>query len=128
MRKLAVFNNVSLDAYFTDATGDMSWAHRQDPEWLEFTAENAQGESEALFGRVTYDMMAAFWPTPQAMQIAPAVAQSMNRMRKSVFSRTLRNPSWQNTHVVNGDLAAEVRRMKETEFVNANETAVTRIL
>jgi hypothetical protein len=32
MRKLTVFNNVSIDGYFTDVEGDMSWAHKQDPE------------------------------------------------------------------------------------------------
>jgi hypothetical protein len=68
MRKLTVFNNVSLDGYFTDSSGDMSWAHKQDPEWAAFTAENAGGEAELLFGRVTYEMMASFWPTPQALQ------------------------------------------------------------
>ena len=45
MRQLIVFNQVSLDAYFTDAKGDMSWAHqaRDDAEWNDFTAENAGG-------------------------------------------------------------------------------------
>jgi dihydrofolate reductase len=112
MRKLTVFNNVSLDGYFTDANGDMSWAHKQDPEWAAFTAENAGGDAELLFGRVTYELMASFWPTEQAKQIAPAVAEGMNRMRKSVFSRTLEKASWQNTRIVKGDLVSEVRKMK----------------
>lgn len=75
MRKLTVFNNLSLDGYFTDGSGDMSWAHSQDPDWLKFTSENASGDAELLFGRVTYELMASFWPTPQAMQIAPSVAE-----------------------------------------------------
>ena len=112
MRKLTVFNNVSLDGYFTDASGDMSWAHKQDAEWTDFTSENAGGDAELVFGRVTYDMMASFWPTPQAMQIAPTVAAAMNRMRKSVFSRTLEKTSWQNTRLIKGDLAMEVHKMK----------------
>jgi dihydrofolate reductase len=118
MRKLMVFNNVSLDGYFTDASGDMSWAHKQDPEWNSFTAENAGGEAELLFGRITYDMMASFWPTPQAMQMMPAVADGMNRMRKSVFSRTLDKAPWQNTRIIRGDLATEVRRMKQEASPN----------
>ena len=47
MRKLTVFNNVSLDGYFTDAYGDMSWAHKQDSEWTSFTSENASGDAGA---------------------------------------------------------------------------------
>lgn len=111
-RRLSVFDSVSLDGFFTDASSDMSWAHSQDPEWTRFQGENSGGEAELLFGRRTYDMMASFWPSPQAMQSMPAVAESMNRMRKSVFSHTLDSAAWQNTRVVKGDLATEVRRMK----------------
>lgn len=113
MRKLIVFNNVSLDGYFTDAHGDMSWAHSQDPEWMRFSAENAAGEAELVFGRITYELMASFWPTPQARQMMPEVAEGMNRMRKSVFSRTLEQASWSNTRVIKGDLQSEVRKMKQ---------------
>ena len=112
MRKLTVFNNVSLDGYFTDAHGDMSWAHRQDPEWMAFTSENASGDAELVFGRVTYEMMASFWPTPQAMQMMPKVAKSMNRMRKTVFSRTLAQATWQNTRLLKDDLLGNLPRMK----------------
>jgi dihydrofolate reductase len=50
-----VFNNATLDGYFTSANGDMSWAHKQDPEWVAFTTENAGGGGVLLFGRKTYD-------------------------------------------------------------------------
>ncbi len=112
MRKVLVFNNVSLDGYIADAKGDMSWAHKQDPEWLAFTSENAKGQAEMLFGRLTYEMMAAWWPTAQALQGMPDVARAMNEAPKVVFSRTLREATWQNTRLVKSDPAAEVRRMK----------------
>ena len=111
-RRLMVFNSVSLDGFFTDAASDMRWARTQDPEWTRFQGENAGGEAELLFGRKTYDMMASFWPTPRAMQSMPSVAERMNRLRKTVFSRTLDKATWQNTRVVQGDLVAEVQRMK----------------
>ena len=112
MRKLQVFNTISADGFFTDDSGDMSWAHRHDEEWSAFSSGNAAGSGELLFGRVTYDMMAAFWPTAQAAQMLPQVAAGMNAMRKHVVSRTLREPRWQNTTVLNGDLAAEVQVLK----------------
>ena len=90
----------------------MSWAHSQDPEWRNFSAENASGDAELVFGRRTYEMMAAFWPTPQAVQAMPEVARGMNRMRKTVFSHSLENAGWENTRIIKGDLAAEVKRMK----------------
>jgi dihydrofolate reductase len=115
MRRLAVFNNVSLDGYFVDANGDMSWAHRagQDAEWNDFVSGNARGGGELLFGRKTYELMASFWPTPMAAQMQPVVAERMNSMSKVVFSRTLDTASWSNTKLVKGDLAAEVRKMKQ---------------
>jgi len=113
MRKLVVFNSVTVDGYFTDANGDISWAkQKQDAEFDEFVAGNAGGGGVLLFGRITYDMMASYWPTPAARKNDPAVAEGMNKLPKVVFSRTLDKASWSNTKVVKGDIAAEVRKMK----------------
>lgn len=112
MRKIVAFEQVSLDGFFVDAGGDMSFAHKQDAEWAEFTSSNAAGDGALLFGRVTYSMMASFWPTPAAMERMPAVAEGMNRVQKIVFSRTLSAVSWHNTTLVKGDLVAETRRLK----------------
>jgi dihydrofolate reductase len=112
MRKLVAFESVSLDGFYKDAGGDMSWAHKQDPEWSAFVAGNASGDGALLFGRVTYEMMAGFWPTPAAREMAPAVAEGMNRMTKYVCSRTLESASWQNTTLLAGDAASAVRRLK----------------
>jgi dihydrofolate reductase len=118
MRKLGVFNNVSLDGYFTDAHGDMSWAHKQDPEWQAFSAENASGGGTLMFGRVTYEMMAGFWPTPAALKSMPVVAEKMNKMPKVVFSKTLKKTSWENTEVASGDIVTRVRKLKESQGSN----------
>ena len=114
MRRLSVFNAVSLDGYFVDNKGDMSWAHagQDDPEWQAFSAENAGGDGVLVFGRITYELMASYWPTPMASQNNPAVAEGMNRMPKVVFSRTLDRVSWSNTKLVKSDMAAEIRKMK----------------
>ena len=115
MRKVHVFDNVSVDGFFTDAKNDMSWAHKRDEEWNAFMSGNASGQAELLFGRVTYAMMAAFWPTPQAAQMLPKVAAGMNAMRKFVFSRTLDAVTWRNTTLVKGDIVTEVTRLKQQE-------------
>ena len=60
MRKLVVFNNVTLDGYFADMNGDMSWAHKQDAEWNAFVQENASGGGQLLFGRITYELMTSY--------------------------------------------------------------------
>jgi dihydrofolate reductase len=112
MRRLVVFNQVSLDGYFVDRNGDMSWAHKQDAEWHAFVNENATAGGELLFGRITYDLMRSYWPTPLAIKNDPIVAERMNNLPKVVFSRTMDNPSWNKTKLVKGDLASEIRKMK----------------
>jgi len=115
MRKIHVFENLTLDGYFTDDNNDMSWAHKQDEEFNEFSSSNARGDAELLFGRITYEMMARFWPTAEAAKMLPDVAAGMNRMRKYAFSRTLNTVTWQNTTVLKGDLVAEATRLKRED-------------
>ena len=113
MKKLRVFESISIDGYFAAANGDMSFAHagRQDPEFADWVGGNANAGGELLFGRKTYQMMEAFWPTPLAAQQMPAVAKGMNAARKYVASRTI-TPTWNNTHLLAGDLVKAVRELK----------------
>jgi dihydrofolate reductase len=115
MQKLLVFNGISVDGYFTGVGNDLNWAHNPapDPEWDAFVANNASGGGTLLFGRVTYDMMASFWPTDQAKQQLPTVAAGMNSMKKLVFSRTQDTLRWSNTEVLKGDIVEQVRKLKE---------------
>ncbi|HEY1250469.1 MAG TPA: dihydrofolate reductase family protein [Thermoanaerobaculia bacterium] len=115
MRRLSVFESVTLDGYFTGRDGDLSWAHAgaDDPEFGRFIAGNASGEGTLLFGRKTYEMMVAYWPTPAAAKNDPKVAEGMNHMTKHVFSRSLENASWSHTTVMKGDLGHEVVDLKE---------------
>jgi len=114
MRRLLVFNQTSLDGYFADANGDMRFAHNEIPdvEWDAFVRGNASGGGTLLFGRVTYELMAGYWPTPLAAERMPVVAERMNAFPKVVFSRTLAKASWSNTTLVKNDLPGEIRRMK----------------
>jgi len=117
MRRLIVFNHVSLDGYFTDANNEMSFAQNPVPdgEWDAFVAANAGGGGVLVFGRRTYELMAGFWPTPFATEQMPEVARQMNNLPKVVFSSTLGQASWNNTRLVKGDPASEIRRMKQEE-------------
>ncbi len=112
MARLIVYNAVSLDGYFTGPNGDLSWGHSPDAEWQGFVEDNAKGGGQLLFGRITYEMMRSFWPTPQAANSYPIVAERMNNLPKVVFSRTLEKATWNNTTLVKDDLAGEVRKLK----------------
>jgi dihydrofolate reductase len=114
MRKLSVFNQVSVDGFFKAADGDVAWTHEgaSDAELDDWVAGNASGGGALLFGRVTYELMASFWPTPMAMQQMPIVAKQMNALPKIVFSRKLDSVTWENAHLVKGDLVTEMKRLK----------------
>ena len=115
MRKLIAFNSVTVDGYFTDEHGDMRWAYdvRPDKEFDEFVAGNASGGGQLLFGRLTYELMADYWPTADALRDKPVVAAGMNSMPKVVFSRTLDKATWNNTQLLKGDIASEVTKLKK---------------
>jgi dihydrofolate reductase len=116
MQRLRVFESVSVDGYFTGADGDLSWSHAggDDPQFADWVAGNASSGGALLFGRKTYQMMAAFWPTPLAAQQMPVVAQGMNAATKYVASKSLQ-PTWHNTQLLKGDLLEAVRALKASE-------------
>src|SRR5580700_8876457 len=114
MRRLSAFEQISIDGYFSTLDGSISWMHRpnEDAEFREFVTANASGGAELLFGRTTYELMAAYWPTPAAAAQSPVVAREMTARPKWVVSRTLRDPGWQHVRVLTGDLRVEVASLK----------------
>ena len=112
MRKLTVFNLMTLDGYIAGQGGDISW-HNVDGEFHELANAASNSGNTLLFGRVTYELMAGFWPTAEAIKTDPPVAAGMNKAEKIVFSRTLQKADWNNTRLVKDDMLAEVRRLKQ---------------
>jgi dihydrofolate reductase len=112
MRRLSVFNLVTLDGYFAGRDDDISW-HNVDTEFQEYAQKNSNSGNLLLFGRRTYDLMASYWPSPEALKNDPIVAQGMNSSSKIVFSRTLNKVSWRNTRLVKDDMLNEVRKLKQ---------------
>ncbi|MBI5353012.1 MAG: dihydrofolate reductase [Chloroflexi bacterium] len=115
MARVIVFNSVSLDGYFTDMNADMSFAHNAYPDagWDAFVSSNARGGGVLLFGRITYELMTKFWPTPAALESMPVVAERMNNLPKVVFSKTMDKASWNNTKLIKNNMEDEIQRMKK---------------
>lgn len=112
MRKLSVFNLVTLDGYFAGKGGDISW-HTVDAEFNKYAEEKANSGNILVFGRVTYELMSSYWPTLEAVKNDPIVASGMNSAEKIVFSRTLAKADWHNTRLVKDDLLTEIDRLKQ---------------
>ena len=112
MRRLVLFNMVTLDGYFAGPAGEIDW-HRVDSEFNDFAVEQLNSAGSLIFGRLTYEIMASYWPTTQAIDDDPLVAKKMNNIPKFVFSRTLDQVDWENTRLVKNDAAAEVAKLKQ---------------
>jgi len=111
MRKLIAFNMMTLDGYFEGHGHDISW-HGVDQEFDDFSIEQLKTAGVLLFGRVTYELMASFWPSEAGHADDPIVAGLMNSLPKIVFSRTLEKADWNNTLLVKTNVAEEITNLK----------------
>ena len=112
MRKLFAFNMITLDGFFEGPNRDITW-HHVDDEFNQFAIEQTRTVGAILFGRVTYELMASYWPTSAAQSDDPVVADLMNTLPKVVFSRTLQKAEWNNTRLVKDNVAQEILKMKQ---------------
>jgi dihydrofolate reductase len=103
---------VTLDGFFEGPNHDINW-HNVDAEFNEFAIEQTSAVDTLLFGRVTYQLMASFWPSPFALENDPVVAGLMNRVPKIVFSRTLEKAEWNNTRLIKDHIAEEILKLKQ---------------
>ncbi len=112
MRKIIVSNYVTLDGFMAGPNGEIDWSL-----WNEETAQYAKELQKSidtiLFGRVTYELMASFWPTPAADSEDPVITGYMNDTAKIVFSKTLEKTDWKNTKVIREINSGEILKMKQ---------------
>ncbi|MRS04865.1 dihydrofolate reductase, partial [bacterium] len=111
MRKVILFNMMSLDGFFEGPNHNIDW-HNVDEEFNDFALEQLSSTDGLMFGRATYELMAEYWPSEEAIRTDSVIANWMNRLPKYVFSRTLNRADWQNTTLVNGDAAIELHKIK----------------
>ena len=112
MRKVIMFNLITLDGYFEGPNKwDIGW-HRVDEEFNDFSIEQLNKAGGLIFGRVTYQGMASYWTSPDALKDDPTVAGKMNSIPKYVFSKTLDKVDWNNTQLIKGDAVQELTRLK----------------
>ena len=111
MRKLVSFMVVTLDGYYEGPNAEFDWPNVDD-EFNEFAISQINDIDTLLFGRATYEGMASYWPTPEAMEGDPAVAALMNAIPKIVFSSSLDAADWQNTELVKDGVAETITEFK----------------
>ncbi|MFD9461480.1 dihydrofolate reductase family protein [Streptomyces sp. NPDC060027] len=114
MRKIVLMSSVSLDGFIEGPNREIDW-HRVDAELHQHFNDLVRGYGALFSGRVTHELMAAYWPTadknPQSSPEEVEFARIWRNMPKVVFSRTLKHAEWHTT-VVRDVVPEEIRALK----------------
>lgn len=115
MRKFIMWNVITLDGYFEgNQNWDLSFHNIVWGQELEkLSHEQLQSADYLVFGRVTYEGMAAYWTNAEAEITEPKVAELMNNIPKLVFSRSLKSAEWYNTTIIRENASAEIKKLKD---------------
>lgn len=104
-----MWNVITLDGYFE---GEKNWDldfHETvwGPELEALSLEQLNGSAYLVFGRITYEGMAAYWKSAKG-----EIARLMNSLPKIVCSRTLQSADWQNSRLIKENLVSEIAALK----------------
>jgi dihydrofolate reductase len=133
MGKIIISENVSLDGVIQDPSGVEGFRHggwvgkvTDRPEAGKVLLDESVDAEALLWGRRTYEFLAARWPSRDGM-----LADRLNSMPKYVVSSTLEDPEWDNTAVLKGDPVEQVSKLKQEldgEIVVAGSIQLVRAL
>jgi len=116
MRKVILSNMVTLDGFFEGPNKELDW-HIVDEEIKQYANDLLSNVDALLFGRVTYQLMADYWPAaatnPSTSKSDLEIADKMNNLPKIVFSKTLQEVKWNNSRLVKENIAEEISKMKQ---------------
>jgi len=109
MTKLIMWNFITLDGYFEgNKNWDLDFHETIWGEELEkLSLEQLNSAGFLVFGRKTYEGMAAYWKTEKG-----EIAELMNKIPKLIFSRTLKSVDWNNSTLIKENASAEISKLK----------------
>jgi dihydrofolate reductase len=115
MRKLVSFMHISLDGFTTNSKGQMDWI-LADEEMFEIAGQQTLRSDTALYGRGTYEIMEAYWPTaadqPNASKHDIEHSAWYKSVQKIVVSKTLKNSELKKAKLFNENLLDNIRKLK----------------
>jgi dihydrofolate reductase len=121
MRSLIFFMHASLDGFVAGPNGEMNWITVND-EIFDFVDTMTPTADTALYGRVTYEMMEAYWPEagkqPNASKHTKEHSVWYSKVTKVVLSKTMSEEGLVNTTVISDDLADNINKIKNQEGKN----------
>ncbi len=116
MRKVVMFNLVSVDGFFAGPDGNIDW-HVVDAEFNRAAVDMIKPFDTIVFGRVTYQLFEGYWPNaatdPATSREDRIIAERINEMAKVVFSKTLTTVAWKNTRLLHEIAPDEIAKWKQ---------------
>lgn len=117
MGKLVSFMHISLDGFTTGPKGEMDWIHVDD-EIFDYAGNRTTEANIALYGRVTFEMMEAYWPTaadkPNPSKHDIEHSTWYNKVQKIVLSNSWKGKSLPNTEIINEHFAERINQLKNS--------------
>ncbi|MBS1492374.1 MAG: dihydrofolate reductase [Bacteroidetes bacterium] len=110
MRKVIVSNLVTLDGFFEGLKGELDW-FVVEGEFFDYVKEMFKTVDTILYGRKTYEHMAAYWPN--ATDNDATITHMMNKLPKIVLSKTLSKADWNNSRIIKENIPEEIHELKK---------------
>ena len=118
MRKLISFMHISLDGFVAGPKGEMDWI-KADEEIFDYVGKRVEGGDTALYGRVTYQMMEAYWPQagnkPNATKHDIEHSKWYNKVHKVVLSKTMKETGLADTRIISDNLSDGINEIKSQD-------------
>jgi dihydrofolate reductase len=116
MGKLVLFMHTTLDGFVAGPNGEMDWINA-DEEIFDYAGKRTTESDTALYGRLTYQMMQAYWPTaaeqPAATKHDIEHSKWYSRVTKVVLSRSLKGSNLPGTKIISENLSKEINQLKQ---------------
>lgn len=124
MGKLVVVEWISVDGVFDTALFDTWFFPFDSAERQEYIRQATLSNTAILYGRKTYEELAAYWPDNTDPALS-AITQKLNQTPKYVVSNSLTEPAWKNTTVLSGDVFTQIEALKKQpdQLIHVNGSA-----
>jgi dihydrofolate reductase len=110
MRKIIAQEMVTVDGCFAGPNGELDW-FVWDDVLKDYSISTLSGVDTLLFGRVTYELMAGYWPN--AIEEDPVIKKAINSLPKIVFSKSLKSVDWNNSRLIREIIPEEIMKLKQ---------------
>lgn len=118
MRKLFSFMHISLDGFVAGPNGEMDWI-KVDQEIFDFVENRISAGDTAMYGRKTFEMMEAYWPTaavqPNASKHDRVHSKWYMNAHKIVLSKSMKSTTAKNAKIISENLVENIKAIKQEQ-------------